>query len=81
MTYRLHLGPDVHADYASLPDEGRRDMAVCLLDAMSDPLAHSTPYGIDDGIFRTLSHGSITLAVLLDHDAKTITVVQIGYIG
>ena len=33
VTYRLHLGPDVHADYASLPDEGRRDMAVCLLDA------------------------------------------------
>ena len=81
MTYRLRLDPTTHAIYAQLPDEGRRDMAVCLLDALANPLAHSTPYGIDDGIMRTLAHGSVTLAVLLDHDAKTITVVQIGYIG
>lgn len=81
MTYRLRLDPSIHAIYASLPDEGRRDIAVCLLDALNDPITHSTPYGIDDGIMRVLAHGSVTIAVLLDHDAKTITVVQIGCLG
>lgn len=81
MTYRLRLDPTVHGIYASLPDQARRDIAVCLLDALADPLGHSTPYGIDDGIMRVLAHGTITIAVLLDHDAKTITVVQLGYIG
>ncbi|MEV8548351.1 hypothetical protein AB0L04_00650 [Streptomyces glaucescens] len=81
MTYRLHLDPSIHAIYASLPDKGRRDIGVCLLDALADPLAHSVPYGVDDGIMRTLAHGSVTIAVLLDHDAKAITVVQIGYAG
>lgn len=81
MTYRLHLDPSIHAIYASLPDEGRRDIGVCLLDALADPLDHSVAYGVDDGIVRTLAHGRATIAVLLDHDAKTITVVQIGYAG
>ena len=81
MTYRLRLDPSIHAIYASLPDEGRRDMAVCLLDALADPIAHSTPYGVDDGIMRTLAHGTVTIAVLLDHKTETITVVQIGYLG
>lgn len=81
MTYRLRLDPSIHAIYASLPGEGRRDIAVCLLDALADPIAHSTPYGIDDGIMRVLAHGGVTLAVLLDHKAETITVVQISWLG
>ena len=81
MTYRLRLDPSVHAIYASLPDEARRDIAVCLLDAMKDPHAHSTPYGIDDGIMRVLAHGAVTIAVLVGEPTKTITVVQINYLG
>lgn len=81
MTYRLRLDPSIHAIYASLPEDGRRDIAVCLLDALADPIAHSAPYGVDDGVMRILAHGSVTIAVLLDHDAKAVTVVQIGYIG
>lgn len=81
MTYRLRLDPSVHAIYASLPDEARRDIAVCLLDAMDDPIAHSTPYGVDDGVMRVLAHGGVTLAVLVGEPTKTITVVQINYLG
>jgi hypothetical protein len=81
VTYRLRLDPSIHAIYASLPEDGRRDIAVCLLDALDDPIAHSVPFGVDDGIMRTLAHGSVTIAVLLDRDAKAITVVQIGYAG
>lgn len=81
MTYRLRLDPTIHGLYASLPDLARRDIAVCLLDALNDPIAQSTPYGVDDGIMRVLAHGSVTIAVLLDHSRETITVVQIGYAG
>lgn len=81
MTYRLRLDPTVHAIYASLPDDARRDIAVCLLDALSDPIGYSTPYGIDDGIMRVLAHGSVTIAILVGEPTKTITVVQIGYLG
>lgn len=81
MTFRLRLDPTVHAIYAALPELARRDMAVILLDALEDPLAHSTPYGEDDGILRTLALGSITLAALIGHQTKTITVLQISYLG
>ncbi len=81
MTYRLRLDPTVHGIYASLPEDARRDIAVCLLDAMNDPISHSTPYGIDDGVMRVLAHGSVTIAILVGEPTKTITVVQIGYAG
>ncbi|MFD8142462.1 hypothetical protein [Streptomyces sp. NPDC059708] len=81
MTYRLRLDPTVHAIYAALPEQARRDIAVILLDALEDPLAHSTPYGEDDGIMRTLAHGHVALAALIGHESRTITVVQIGYAG
>jgi hypothetical protein len=81
VTYRLRLDPTVHAIYASLPDDGRRDIAVCLLDALSDPTGHSTPYGVDDGVMRILAHGGVTITILIGEPTKTITVVQIGYLG
>ncbi|MFI6146831.1 hypothetical protein [Streptomyces sp. NPDC051109] len=39
------------------------------------------PYGEDDGILRTLALGSTTLAALVAHETKTITVLQINYLG
>ncbi|MFF7023010.1 hypothetical protein ACFY97_18655 [Streptomyces klenkii] len=79
MTYRLHIDPSLHATYKALPDTARRDLAVCLLDALADPLAYSEPYGIDDGTFRTIAHGHTAGVTLIGED--TITLVQITYIG
>ncbi|MCA6091189.1 hypothetical protein LE181_03270 [Streptomyces sp. SCA3-4] len=79
MTHRLHIDPSLHATYKSLPDDARRDLAVCLLDALADPIAHSAPYGMDDGVFRTIAHGHTAGVILIGDD--TITLVQINCVG
>jgi hypothetical protein len=79
VTHRLKIDPSLHATYKSLPDAARRDLAVCLLDALADPIAHSVPYGIDDGVFRTIAHGHTVGVILISDD--TITLVQINYAG
>lgn len=79
MTYRLHLDPALHAAYKALPDEARADLSVCLLDAMVDPLSYSEPYGIDDGIMRTIARGRIA-GVILVGDGE-ITLVQLNFAG
>ncbi|WP_329330770.1 hypothetical protein OIU81_03055 [Streptomyces sp. NBC_01454] len=79
MTYRLHLDPALHAAFKALPDQARADLSTCLLEAMADPLAHSEPYGIDDGIMRTIARGRIAGVILIgDSD---ITLVQLNYAG
>ncbi|MFF7705694.1 hypothetical protein [Streptomyces lydicus] len=79
MNYRLHLDPALHATYKALPDEARGDLSVCLLDAMADPLAHSEPYGADDGKMRTVARGSVSGVILIG--VEEIILVQLTYIG
>lgn len=79
MTFRLHFDPATHAIYSSLPDDARADLALSLIDTLADPLEHSAPYGIDDGIFRTIGRGRIAAVILIGSDA--VTVVQITYVG
>lgn len=79
MTHRLRIDPDAHKTYAGLPDQARADLALCLLDTLAAPLAHSTPYGVDDGVFRTVGRGQVVAVILIGEDS--ITVVQINYAG
>jgi hypothetical protein len=75
VTYKLYLDPVVHEAYARLSEQARRDLASCLLDAAADPLAHSEPYGIDDGRTRTIARGHVAGVILIGVD--TITLVQL----
>ncbi|MEW2578388.1 hypothetical protein [Streptomyces syringium] len=79
MTYRLSIDPSLHAAYKHLPDTARQDLAVCLLDALVDPIAHSVPYGVDDGIMRTIGRGRVAGVILIGTD--TITLVQLTHVG
>lgn len=81
MTYRLHFPTDVFDTYKQLPDEARRDLAVCLVDAQQDPLEVSEPYGEDDGIIRTVARGHVTAVILIGEATSTITVLAIAYAG
>ncbi len=72
MTYKLHLDPTVHDAYTRLPDHARRDLALCLPDALVDPPAHSEPYGVDDGRFRTIARGRVAGVVLIGTDTLTL---------
>ncbi|MEV5282700.1 hypothetical protein ACFYMW_36075 [Streptomyces sp. NPDC006692] len=81
MTYRLHFPADQHDIYKALPDEARRDIAVCLIDAVHDPLGASEPYGEDDGIIRTVARGRAAVVLLIGEQTTTITVLAIAYAG
>ncbi|MCD9194232.1 hypothetical protein [Streptomyces albireticuli] len=78
MTYRLKIDPSLHAAYKNLSETARRDLALCLLDALADPIAHSVPYGVDDGVFRTMASGRTIAVILIGVD--TITLVQLNTI-
>ncbi|MFI1259232.1 hypothetical protein ACH4U6_36740 [Streptomyces netropsis] len=77
-TYQLRLGPALHDIYLALPDASRRNLAGCLVDMLSDPFAHSTPYGVDDGTVRSVAHGLVAALVLVGQETMTVTVVQIS---
>jgi hypothetical protein len=81
VTYRLNFPPDVFDTYKQLPDLARRDLALSLVDAQEDPLAHSEPYGHDDGIIRTVAQGHVAAVILIGHDTRTLTVLAIAYAG
>ncbi|MFF0430336.1 hypothetical protein ACFYUJ_38990 [Streptomyces sp. NPDC004520] len=81
MTYRLSFPADVFDTYKQLPDDARRDLAVCLVDAQEDPLGHSEPYGEDDGIIRTVARGHVTAVILVGAPTSTLTVLAIAYAG
>jgi hypothetical protein len=78
VTYRLRLDPDAHKTYAGLPDQAHADLALCLLDTLADPLAHSAPYGVDDGALRTVGRGQVAAVILIGEDS--ITVVRITHV-
>jgi mRNA-degrading endonuclease RelE of RelBE toxin-antitoxin system len=81
VSYKLYFDPTIHKIYASLPEDARRDISMCLVDALVDPIGHTTAYGISDNVMRTIGYRSVTVAILISNDTGTITVVQISYAG
>lgn len=81
MTYRLRIDPTIHDIYQALPDDARRDLSMCLVDALADPVGRSAPYGWDDGIWRTVARGYVTGAVMIDDRDHAIALVHITYAG
>lgn len=78
MTYRLRIDAIAHADYAKLPEQARADLALILLDALADPIAHSQPYGVDDGTFRTIARGRVAGVIIIGDD--TIVLAQLTHL-
>lgn len=81
MTYKLHLPSDQYDIYKQLPEEARRDIAICLVDAVHDPIGMSEPYGEDDGIVRTVARGRSAVVILISEPTNTVTVLAIAYAG
>ncbi|MBA2944323.1 hypothetical protein [Streptomyces himalayensis] len=78
MIYDLHWGPELYKVYASLPLSARREFAAALIDVQSVPMAHTQPYGHDDGTIRTLETGSVLAVLLISHTTLTVVPVQIS---
>lgn len=81
MIYDLHWDPELYKAYASLPDPARRELAGALVDAQSDPLGSTHPYGHDDGVIRLLETGSTLVVLLICHTKMTVAPIQITFAG
>lgn len=80
--YELRYDTTIEAVWDSLPQPARDAFDRALIAACEDPYGTTEPYGLDDGITRTLvlEH---TVAVLLVSQAprKILRILQITYLG
>jgi len=63
--YRLKYGPGLVAFQDSLPPEISLELTLALADVCKDPVAHTKPYGEDDGVMRRLITPHLLAAVLI----------------
>lgn len=81
MIYDLHWDPELYKTYASLPDPARQELAATLVDAQSDPLGATHPYGHDDSVIRLLETSNTLTVLLISHTKMTVAPVQITCVG
>lgn len=79
--YRLQYNPDVEAVHDGLPTPLRRRFSQALAQVCEDPISSTEPWGIDDGVTRTLVVGDILAMLLIGHRTKTVTVLSAIYLG
>lgn len=80
--YELRYDPTIEAVWDSLPDQARDEFDRAILAACEDPFEATEPYGIEDGVPRTLVLQR-TVAVLLITQAprKTLRILQVTHLG
>lgn len=81
MTYRLKYDPSAEAVHDALPVEASGQLTQAFADVCQDPLGHSIPYGEDDPYVRMVLADQAFAVILIGHVMKTVTVLQISYMG
>ena len=83
MSYRLKYDAtaEVVHDAMPAPASERLTLTLALALACRDPLAHSVPYGEDDGVMRMIITDDALAVIYLGEIGKTLNVVQISYLG
>lgn len=79
--YRLKYDPAAEAVHEAMPNPASEALTLALADACHDPLGVTEPYGEDDGIMRILVSEHAFAVLLAGHQTKTITVLQVTYLG
>lgn len=80
--YELRYDPTIEAVWDSLPEDARDEFDRAILAACQDPYGSTEPYGIDDGVTRTLVLTRSLAVLLLNHaPTKTLRILQITYLG
>lgn len=80
MTYRLKYDDAAEAVHDALPQAVSEELSLALADACDDPLSATVPYGEDDEVIRTLITDHAVAVLLVGHNLKTVTVLQITYV-
>jgi hypothetical protein len=81
MIYRLKYDPAADAVHEAMPPAASESLTLALADACHDPIAATQPYGEDDGVVRMLVTEQAFAVLLVGHTLKTITVLQVTYLG
>lgn len=81
MIYRLKYDPAADLVHESMPAAASETLTLALADACHDPIAATVPYGEDDDVMRMIVTEQAFAVLLVGHTLKTITVLQINYLG
>lgn len=80
--YELRYDPIIEAVWDSLPEPARDRFDRAILAACEDPYGSTEPYGIDDGVTRTLVLPDTTAVLLISHAPRPIVrILQITHLG
>lgn len=80
--YELRYDVIIEAVWDSLPEPARDEFDRAILAACQDPYGTTEPYGIDDGVTRTLAlTHSVTVLLLVHAPRKTLRVLQITHLA
>lgn len=79
--FRLKYDPAAEAVHESMPTAASEALTLALAAACHDPLAATQPYGEDDGIMRMIVTEQAFAVILAGHQTKTLTVLQVTYLG
>lgn len=79
--YRLKYDPAAEAVHEAMPPAASETLTLALADACRDPLAATQPYGEDDGVMRMIVTEQAFAVILIGQAFKTITVLQVTYLG
>lgn len=80
--YRLQFDPAAEAVYDALPPHHSEPLTLALADACDDPLGATRGYGeVEDEVMRLIDTDHVRAVLLVGHNLKTITVLQISHLG
>jgi hypothetical protein len=79
--YRLKYDAAAEAVHDSLPADAAAELTLALAGACGDPAGGTRPYGVDDGVMRKITTRHVTAFLLLGHNLKTVTVLQIEHLA
>lgn len=79
--YRLKYDAAADAVHEAMPPGASEALTLALANACYDPIAATQPYGEDDGIMRMIITEHAFGVLLIGHQTKTITVLQITFLG
>lgn len=80
--YRLKYDPAAEAVHEALPQAASEALTLALAAACHDPLGSTQSYGeFADDVVRLIDTDDARAVLLLGHTLKTVTVLQISYLG
>ena len=79
--YRLKYDPAAEAVHEAMPAPASEALTLVLADACHNPIAVTQPYGEDDGVMRMVVTEQSFAVLLIGNALKTITVLQVTYLG